>query len=128
MVQKDSAVFFRDVERKRMADQRTARAPEKVSRGEVDLLDATDAVKTNIPDRRELEKIDITLNGRFQFCLWMPEAWRARRLLPRASFPYLPISRQFPGRTRRGLLAFHAHTNQFARSGASRCQNFTVAP
>src|SRR4030095_9001247 len=102
MVQKASAVFFRDVERKRTADQRTARAPKKVSRGEVDLLDSTDAVKTDISDRRELEKIDITLNGRFQFCLWMPEAWRAPRL-PRASFPYLPISRQFPGRTRRGF-------------------------
>jgi hypothetical protein len=43
-------------------------------------------------------------------------------------FPYFPISRQFPGRTRRGLLAFHVHTNQFARRWVSRCRNFAVAP
>src|SRR6185312_14310917 len=111
MIQEDFAVFFLHVERKRTADQRTARATEKLSRGEVDLLDSTDAVKTDVRDRRELEKIDITLNGRFQFCLGMPEDWRARRQL---RFPYLPIRRKFPGRTRRGLLAFHVHTNQFA--------------
>src|SRR4029077_7436975 len=111
MVQKDSAAFFRHVECKRTADQGTARATEKVSRGEVDLLDSTDAVKTDIGDRRELEKIDITLNGRFQFCLGMPEDWRARRPLPRASLPYLSICRKFPGHTWRRLHFFRIRPN-----------------
>ena len=101
MIQKERAVFFRDVKRKRLADQAIARATEKLRCGEVDLSNSTDTVETDISDRRELEKIDIALDGRFKFRFRMLEDWCARGLLRRAISPSLPITRKFSGRARR---------------------------
>jgi hypothetical protein len=61
------------VKRKRLADQSSARATEKLGCGEVNLFDSTDVVETDITNRYELEKIDIALSGCLQFRLWMLE-------------------------------------------------------
>src|SRR4029077_3022813 len=111
MIQKEHGVIFRHVKRKWLADQSSARATEEFDRCEVDLFDSTVSVETDISDWRELEKIDIALNGRFQFRFGMLEDWRARRLLGRAIFPCLPITRKFPGRTRRCFHFFHVSPN-----------------
>src|SRR5260370_1709939 len=111
MIQKERAVFFRHTKCKWLTDQAIARATEKLRCGEVDLFNATDTVETDISDRREVEKIDIALNGRFQFRLGMPKDWRARRLLGRAILTYLSITRKFPGRTRRCFNFFHVRPN-----------------
>ena len=109
MIQKKRAVFFRHVKRKWPADQQIARATEKLSRREIDLLNSTDTVESDISDRREVEKIEVALNGPFQFRLGMLEDWRARRSLRRAIFPCRPITRKFPGRPRHRLHFFHVH-------------------
>ena len=101
MIQKERAVFSCHVKSKWLAYQSIARATEKLRCCEIDLFDATDTVESDISNRREIEKIDIALDGRFKFRFRMLEDWRARRLLGRAISPYLPIPRKFSGRARR---------------------------
>src|SRR5512132_2214377 len=105
MIQKASPVSFRHVKRKWLADKPSARATEKLRRRKVDLFDSTDTVETDISNWRQVEKIDVASNGRFQFCLGMLEDWRVCRWLQGAVFSDRPISRKFPPCTRRCL--FH---------------------
>src|SRR4029077_20780813 len=106
MIQKEQSIIFRHVKREWLADQSSARAPEKLGRGEVNLFDSTDTVETDIRDWCELEKIDVALNCRFQFRLGMLEDWHVRRSLCRAIFPNRPIRRKFPGGMRGSLHVF----------------------
>src|SRR5260370_3766680 len=110
MIQKEQPIFFRHAKRKWLTDQSSARATEKLGRGEVNLFDSTHAIETDIRDWRELEKIDIALNCRFQFRLGMLEDWPARRPHRCAIFPRRPIRRKFSGRTRGSLHVFHVRT------------------
>src|SRR5215469_3366856 len=111
MVQKETPVFFRHVKRKWLADQSSAGPSEKFRGREVDFFDSAYAVETDITDRRELEKIHIPLNSRFQCRLGMFENRSARGSLDRTISLTCSVSRKLPGHMRWLLCVFHVRTH-----------------
>ena len=104
-----------------------ARVAEKSRCGDVNLFNATDAVETDIADGRKIEKIDITLYGRFQFRFGMLEDGRTSRLPDRAIFSYRAVTRKFLQSTGPSLHFLHIRPNYFAGGFPSRCPKFAMS-
>jgi hypothetical protein len=73
MMQKKLSVFFRDTNSKRAADQLLARSTDQASGGEIDLFNPGGAIKRDITDRGEIEKIDIPVDRLFELRLRVPK-------------------------------------------------------
>ena len=58
---------------------------------QIDVFNSTNAVEADISDRREVEKIDIALDGRFQFCLGVLKWRHGGRVIARAVFADSPV-------------------------------------
>src|SRR2546423_5672945 len=126
MIQKERGIFFGDVQRKRLANQSVARTTEKLRRSQVDFFNVTDPVETDITDWRKIEKIDITLNGRFQCRLGMFEDRSGGRMVSCAVSSCRPIGRKFYRHAGRLFSFLHVFPNQFASGSASRCLPFAL--
>src|SRR5947209_18518815 len=114
MSKKELCVFADDTKREGFAQQQMAGAAEKFGGGEIAFLDATDSVETDISERREIEKIDISLNGRFQLRLRMFEDRRNRRMNQHSVFAYRPVravGRKSPRCAGSSLRFFHVRPN-----------------
>ena len=127
MIQKERGVFFGDVQCKRLANYAIARGTEQLRRGEIDFFNVPYAVETNITNRRKIEKIDVTLNGRFQRCRGMFKDRSIGRMLGRAVSSGRPICRKFRVITQLCLCPIHVRPNDFAGGSDYRCLTFAMS-
>src|SRR5207237_4088600 len=63
------------------------RLAKQLGRRQIGFLNPPGAVEADVSDRRKIVKIDKSLNGGFQFGLWIPERWRALGTNGRAILP-----------------------------------------
>jgi hypothetical protein len=130
MVQEKLSVVCRHEHGEGVAEEAMSRPAKKLRSRKVDLLDSADAIEAHVTNGRELVKIDISLDGRFNFSFGRLKNRRRRGFVRRAVLAVGPIRAvrgEFLQRAGRSLHFFHGCPNYFARRAASRCLDFAAS-